>query len=217
MVRAVIFDLDGLLVNTEVTWHKVFNSILAPYGYEMSIAEYVKNYSGKTIVENITNTIKHYQLPIDCETGIAQAILEEENYLKQGVDLKPGALELLQYLKKNQYKIVLGTSSKKERAVSILEFHDIKKYFDDIVCGYDVKRGKPYPDTFLVASERAQTPPEQCLVLEDSEAGIQAGFSAHIPVICIPDLKQPRQQYVDMTAAVLPSLLDVVEYLEKQE
>lgn len=217
MVKAVIFDLDGLLVNTEVTWHQVFRDVLASYGHDMSLEEYVQNYSGKTIVDNLTRVIETYHLPIDLETGVQMAISGEEACLRNGVDLKAGAKELLQYLKENQYKIILGTSSKRERARLLLESHQIEHYFDDIVCGYDVKRGKPYPDTFLLASEKANTAPENCLVLEDSEAGIQAAYAANIPVICIPDLKQPGEKFLNMTTAVLPSLLDVIDFLKKDK
>lgn len=217
MTKAVIFDLDGLLVDTEVTWHKVFQDVVGAYGHEMSLQEYVENYSGKTIVDNVQRMIQTYELPITYEEGVEKMISGEEYYLEKGVDLKAGTKELFAFLKEYGYKIALGSSSTKERAISILSFHQLDTYFDEMVSGYEVGRGKPFPDIFLEAAKRLEVAPEECLVLEDSEAGIQAAYLGGIPVICIPDLKQPRKEYMDMTKAVSSSLVDVIAYLQNEK
>lgn len=217
MTKAVIFDLDGLLVDTEVTWHKVFQDVVGAYGHEMSLQEYVENYSGKTIVDNVKRMIQSYDLPITYEEGVEKMISGEQRYLEQGVDLKDGAKELFSFLKEQGYKIALGSSSTKERAISILSFHHVETYFDEMVSGYEVGRGKPFPDIFLEAAKRLEVTPKECLVLEDSEAGIQAAYSGGIPVICIPDLKKPRKEYEDMTKEVAASLNDVIIYLQNEE
>ena len=80
----------------------------------------------------------------------------------------------------------------------------------------EVKKGKPAPDVYLKVAEYLRVKPEECLVLEDSEAGIQAAYAAEIPVICIPDLKKPRENYVAKTAAVLASLHEVIDYLKAE-
>ena len=77
-----------------------------------------------------------------------------------------------------------------------------------------MERSKPFPDIFLKAAEKAGSKPEECLVLEDSEAGIQAAFAAEIPVICIPDLKKPSEEYAAKTTAIMKSLLDVIPFLK---
>ena len=85
-----------------------------------------------------------------------------------------------------------------------------------MVFGAEVARGKPHPDIFCKACDKLHAAPEDCLVLEDSEAGIQSAFSAHIPVICIPDMRQPGTAFQDMAQAVLPILTDVIDYLERR-
>lgn len=215
MINTVIFDLDGLLVDTEATWYRVFKNMLNDYGYEFSLEEYVKDHSGKTIVDNLKAVKAKYEIPLSVEEGVERAISDEGKFVEQGVDLKPGAEELLQYLKTHGYKIVLGTSSKKDRAVTILKQNHADHYFDAFVVGYDVKRSKPFPDIFLAAAERVDSVPEECLVLEDSEAGIQAAYAAGISVICVPDLKNPREEVAEKTAAILPSLHQVIGYLDE--
>ena len=193
MINTVIFDLDGLLVNSEYTWYLVTKGIMAEYGYELTLEEYVQEFSGKTVVDNSGSIVEKCQSQVKPEE-IAQRMVDgEAGYVEQGIELMTGARELLQYLKENDYKVVLGTSSTRERAMKILKHNQIDIYFDDIVVGYEVKRSKPFPDVFLKAAAKVNAEPEECLVLEDSEAGIQAAYSAGIKVICVPDLKKPTE------------------------
>ena len=97
--------------------------------------------------------------------------------------------------------------------MTILKQHNIIGYFDEFVFGNEVEKGKPNPDIFLKACEKLSEKPEECLVLEDSEAGIQSACSANIPVICIPDMKVPNQHYLNMAKEVLSSLEEVIYYL----
>jgi len=213
MTKAVIFDLDGLLVDTELISYKVYKEFLAEIGCEFSMEEYAQKFSGKTIVMNVKSLIDAYHLPWSVEFGFSRVVEIENGFIAQGVELKPGARELLSFLKKNRYKVAMASSSIEERALNILRQHDLVDSFDEVVFGYEVKKGKPAPDIFLRACEKLGEKPEDCLVLEDSEAGIQAAFSANIPVICIPDMKVPNQRYLEMTSATLSSLDKVVTYL----
>ena len=120
---------------------------------------------------------------------------------------------LLAWLKARGVTVVLATSSKRDRAVDILTRLGVVQYFDDMVFGTEIERGKPYPDIFLKAAEKAHAAPADCLVLEDSEAGIQAAHAAGIDVICVPDMKTPAAEFQQMTAAVLKSLDDVQAWL----
>lgn len=216
MIKAVIFDLDGLLIDSEIISYKLYQELLKPYGYEFSINDYAENYSGKPAVVNMNAIIKRFNLSLNIETGLNKVELMEKEFLADGVNLKAGAKELLEYLKTNQYKIAMASSSLKERALDILDKHHIQDYFDMFVFGYEVEKGKPNPDIFLKACEELGESPEDCLVLEDSEAGIQAAYSANVPVICIPDMKKPNQTYEEMLVLSLDSLYDVISYLEKK-
>ena len=213
MTKAVIFDLDGLLIDSEIISYKIYKEILYEFGYEFSKEEYAQNFSGKTETKNVTNLIDKYNLPWTIELGSCRVLEIENKFLAQGVELKPGARELLSYLKENCFKITIASSSTEERALTILRQHNIIDCFDEFVFGHEVKKGKPNPDIFLKACDKISEKPHECLVLEDSEAGIQAAFSANIPVICIPDMKVPNQRYLNMTKAILNSLDEVISYL----
>ena len=213
MIKAVIFDLDGLLIDSEIISYKIYKEILHKFGHDFSIEEYAQNFSGKTEVKNVTNLIDTYNLPWTIEMGLNNVFEIESKFLAKGVALKTGAKELLAYLKDKCFKIAISSSSTEDRALTILKQHNIIEYFDEFVFGHEVEKGKPSPDIFLKACDKLSENPEECLVLEDSEAGIQSAYSAGIPVICIPDMKVPNQNYLYMTKAVLYSLEEVVYYL----
>ncbi len=213
MGKAIIFDLDGLLVDTEIISYKIYKELLEEFGYEFTVEEYAQNYSGKTEVKNVSSLINTYHLPWSVQTGLDKVFDVENRLLAEGVDLKHGARELLEYLKGNHYKTAIASSSTKDRALGILKQHDITDYFDDFVFAGEVEKGKPNPDIFLKVCEKLGKNTNECLVLEDSEAGIQAAYSAQIPVICIPDMKKPDKKYLDKSLAVLNSLEEVVDYL----
>ena len=224
MKKAVIFDLDGLLIDSEVISHRLYDELLHRYGKSVTVAEYARDYSGKTGVANMTNVIARYNLPITVEEGLTWEVAREKELL-QDVQLKPGAAALLSWLKTEGVAallswlktegvaVVLATSSVRERAVEVLTRLGVVQYFDDMVFGTEIERGKPWPDIFLKAAEKAHAAPADCLVLEDSEAGIQAAHAAGIDVLCVPDMKMPAESYQQMTAAMLKSLDDVKGWL----
>ena len=214
MKNTVIFDLDGLLIDSEIISYQLYCDFLGKYGYSLSLEEYARTLSGKVAAENMKNVVKVYQLPFSAKEGLALILAMEKEYLKKGVALKPGARQLLQYLKDHHFKILLASSSLKDRAIGILKQNEVEHFFDDMVFGPEIERGKPYPDIFLKACEKSGEAPESCLILEDSEAGIQAAYSAGIDVICIPDMKKPADEFKKMAVCELPSLEDVICWLE---
>lgn len=215
MKKAVIFDLDGLLIDSEVISHKLLNELLGRYGYSLSLEEYARDYSGKTGLTNMTHVIESHDLPVKVEDALAWEHNREMEYMAT-VALKPGAAELLRWLKANGYTVVLATSSRRDRAVYVLTQRGVVQYFDDMVFGTEIKRGKPYPDIFLKAAEKAGQAPADCLVLEDSEAGVQAAHAAGIDVLCVPDVKTPAPEYQRMAAAMLKTLDEVRPWLEAE-
>lgn len=217
MIQAVIFDLDGLLVDTETICYQILKEILARFGHPFSLEEYTRDYSGKPETVNAAHLAEVYQLPWTAEETLERILHREEELHAQGVELKPGAKELLAYLRETGRGVAMASSSTRARALNLLDQHRVMEYFQQFVFAGEVERGKPNPDVFLKACEKLGQAPGDCLVLEDSEAGIQAAHAAGTPVICVPDLKTPERRFLDMTAAVLPSLDKVIPYLSNQK
>ncbi|MDO4378652.1 MAG: HAD family phosphatase [Erysipelotrichia bacterium] len=214
MINTVIFDLDGLLVDSETVFYQLYQDLLSKYKKGFSKKEYGEKYCGRKLINNINDIIADYQLPLTFEQVEKFIADDEEEYIQKGIPLKKGAKELLDYLREKGYKIVLATSSLPERALRILDFNHVTDYFKTMIFGPDVKNGKPHPDVFLLAAQKAQADVTDCLVLEDSQQGITAAFNAGIKVICIPDVKYPPKDVADLCEDIYTNLAEVITYLE---
>lgn len=215
MIKAVIFDLDGVVIDSEPIAYSILQELAGAYGHSIPLNDYTTKYLGRTVAMGMHTMIDSFGLPISPDDLFKKYVEKEKLKNEEGVPLKPGARELLVYLKDNGYKTIVASSSTRARAEKILGDNDILKYFDDLVFGYEVPRGKPYPDIFLKACEKLGVEKNETIIIEDSEAGIDAGFSAEIPVICIPDMKIPDKEHMRKTFFVMDSLFDVIEYLKK--
>lgn len=214
MIKAVIFDMDGLMINSERVTFEGYVKVMAEKGYTIT-EEFYKKLLGKTLKTAYELFFQEYgnEFPMD-------EVLEQVHkyvadvFENDGVPLKKGLLELLQYLKSNNYLTIVATSSTRVRVDHILELANITQYFNDSICGDEVTHGKPHPEVFLRACQKLGVEPSEAIVLEDSEAGIQAASSANIPVICIPDMKYPEPEYEKMTTQILNSLDQIIDYLK---
>lgn len=188
-IKAIIFDMDGVIFDTEMTYLKVWSEVFEKYGYKMTKEIYVSVLgTGRENVKKVF--VSHFgsDLPID-----DMYIEKDENLAKEiekGVPLKLGVYEILEYLKENHFKIALATSAISERAFKQLKQANIESFFDVIVCRDEVRETKPNPEIFLKAADKLMVNPEQCVVIEDSSAGIEAAFNAGMIPIHVVDLKE---------------------------
>lgn len=192
-IKAVIFDMDGVIFDTEMVYLKVWSEVFEKYGYKMTKEIYASVLgTGRENVKKVFLSNFGSDLPID-----DMYIEKDENLAKEiekGVPLKHGVCEILEYLKENDFKIALATSALSERAFKQLKQANIESFFHAIVCRDEVKETKPNPDIFLKAADKLSIRPEQCIVIEDSSAGIEAAFNAGMLPIHVVDLKKADEK-----------------------
>ena len=215
MKKAVIFDMDGLMIDSERVTYEEYQQALNKLSYEFNDTMY-RTCLGKNKASVYQIFFKHYgdNFPMDQLWEIVHLALDQR--LEQNVPLKTGIIELLTFLKERHYKIIVATSSTRSRAEKLLKTANIYHYFDDLICGDEVTYGKPNPEIFLTACQKLGVTKEEALVLEDSEAGITAAHTGGIDVICIPDLKYPDEEFASKTLKIYNSLLEVIEHLKSQ-
>jgi len=178
MLKTVIFDMDGTLVDSEPIYYYLENIYFKNLGLNISEEEHrsFKGMSG----EGMWKLIKQrYEIPQTVEELVMTG---RKNGLKKlaEIDLKPidGVEDLIQDLLKNDVRLVLGTSASRARMELILSLLKFEKYFDVRVCVADVENAKPAPDIFLRAAELVSAEPQHCAVIEDSRNGLLAAISA---------------------------------------
>ena len=208
MIKAIIFDMDGLMIDSERVTFECYQERLKDMNLTMD-EEFYKTLLGKPI-KGI------YQRFYDVYGNDIQDVhqLMAERFETEGVPVKKGLVELLHYLKDNNYKTIVATSSNRDRVDKILAQAKITEFFDDSICGDEVTKGKPNPEVFLKSCQKLGVNVDEAIVLEDSEAGIQASYDANIKVICIPDMKYPEKQYEEKTFKILKDLTEVTVYLK---
>lgn len=214
MIKAIIFDMDGLMIDSERVTFECYQEILKGMNLTMD-EEFYKTLLGKPLKGIYQRFYDVYgnDFPIEDVIKDVHALMAKR-FETEGVPIKTGLKSLLEYLKENNYKTIVATSSNRDRVDTILSQAQITDYFDDSICGDEVTKGKPNPEVFLKSCQKLDVNVDEAIVLEDSEAGIQASYDAGIKVICIPDMKYPEKQHEEKTFKILKDLNDVTEYLK---
>lgn len=200
-IKAVLFDLDGTLVDSMWMWKTIDIEYLSRYQIELP-EDLAQSIEGMSFTETANYMKARFQIPEDVE--IIKATWNEMAHDKYAfeVPLKNGAYDFLKQLRKQGIHLAIATSNSRELAETVLRSHQILDWFDVIVTGCDVKVGKPAPDVYLMAAQFLGVKPEECLVFEDIPQGIIAGKRAGMTVYAIEDaysidLNEEKQRLAD--------------------
>lgn len=214
-IKAVLFDMDGLMIDTESLSTEAFINSAKAQGYNMTKEETLK-VLGFTKASIYQFWIDYFQgTNVDGKKLVDDHYEYIENVLYTvGPEKMPYVEELLKYLRENNYKIAVASSSDTADIKNNLEKTKLEKYIDEIASGAEVENGKPDPDVFLLAAERLDVDPKDCLILEDSKAGIKAGKASGAMVFMVPDMFTVDKECEDTADRILTNLGEVIEILE---
>lgn len=212
-VKAVIFDMDGVIFDTERVYMNIWMDVYKRHGLEITRDFYV-SLIGRDRNSIINILHDKFGQDFDTTTMFAECDSELKNAILKGeVPVKEGALELFAYLKENNIKMALATSSSKEKLEMQLMIQNLKEIFDEIVCADDVKKSKPDPEIFLVSAKKLGMNTASCIVIEDSPAGIEAAYNAGIRSIHVEDLKKADERMTSISERQFKSLTEVRGYI----
>ena len=176
-IKAVIFDMDGVIIDSEEYHRQTTRNTMKQFGVEMGQDEMAK-FAGGGVLDMLKKVQKKYEF----EADIAKVAVDKADYFMELIENQeieiPGVRELITALKNKGYKVALATSNFRRVAEHILLKLNMNETFDRIVCAEDIENFKPHPQIFLLAAERMNLKPENCMVIEDSEKGVNAAKSA---------------------------------------
>lgn len=213
-IKGVIFDMDGLMIDTEKLLTRFWIEAAQEHGFNMTMEHVlgIRSLAAKYAIPKLQGIFGEN---FDYKAIRSRRIeLMNDYIIKNGIEKKKGLDELLEYLK-GKYRIAVATATDYERTEMYLKKIGIFDCFDKIICGPMVENGKPAPDIYLKASNELGLEPSECMALEDSPNGITAAFNAGCIPVMVPDLSQPDKEIQEMLYAKADSLYDVIDILQK--
>ena len=212
--KLVIFDMDGLMFDTERIGGKCHRQAAKEMGYTIPIELSQRLIGGNK--ERNTRLLKEVlgqDYPAN-EVAKLSKQYREAYFDEHGLDIKPGLIELIKTLKHKNIFMAVASSSSREVIDHYLKLSSLEGCFDYIISGDKIKKSKPEPDIFLHACDHFHIDPQETLVLEDSRNGVLAGHHGHIPVICVPDTIYHDRDIFELTEAMVPSLHEVTSLIQ---
>lgn len=213
--RAVLFDMDGLMLDTERLAREAWLATMRLWGYELSDEVYLQ-VLGTTgaRTRDIFRQAFGSDIPIEAMYAYKQRYIDDAIRANR-IRVKPGLTALLDRLDAWRVPKAVASSTARSLVMQKLEAVGLVGRFDAIVAGDEVAHGKPAPDIFYEAARRLNVRPASCIVLEDSENGIRAAHAAGMLSIMVPDLKPPDEEVRRLAYRVVPSLVEATEALHR--
>ena len=212
---AIIFDMDGLLVDTERLWKIAETDFLARHGATYDEETHAP-FIGMAMTEFMTNLKRVYRLEPDVPALVDELVKDVNKIIAMDVKTQPGALEIVRYVIDNDIPYAIASSSPMDVIHATIGSQPDWQGAFQVRCSADeVENGKPAPDVYLLAAERLGVDPTKCIALEDSPNGSRAAVTAGMTCFSVPDTSHSDpSRFVDITPHVYETLHDVLEVLK---
>lgn len=213
MIKAVIFDMDGLMVDSEPLQYQAFNAVFRGIGRKFPQEDNDRLYIGLSDIDQARDIVTRYDLPLIPEEVVKRKQVEYRKLISQVITPQPGLMELLRKLHELKYKKGIASSSGIEEIEYVIKGLNIGKLIDVYCSAEEVRQGKPRPDIYLLAANKLGVSPSDCLVLEDAPNGVKAAKAAGMMVFAIPGRATKNGDFKEATRKLV-SLRDVFPYLQ---
>lgn len=214
-LRAVLFDHDGTLVDSEPVHFLVWKEVLAPYGFALTEEQYRERYAGVPTLANARDLVQRFGVIEDPSTLAGAKNAATRDYLcRSAFPLLPGVREAIATFTDLGLRLAVVTGASAFGVDATLRAHGLAAHFAVVVSGDDVRHGKPAPDCYLLALERLGLPAGDCLALEDTEHGLAAARGAGIRCLALPTAMSRHHDFTQ-AAAVLDGMDAAVDYVRR--
>lgn len=216
MIKAVIFDMDGLIFDSENLFMQYLSKEMEKYEYKLTREIYVTMLGWNlNLVKDFMKKTYGEDYPFEEISAAARRDMHDRAH-SEGLPVKKGIRELLEYLKEHKIKTAVASSTYTNFVTDYIKSAGLYPFFDVIVGGDMAERSKPEPDIFLKACELLSEKAEDCIVIEDSETGVTAALNGNIRAICIPDMKAPSNEVSKKLFALAKDGFEVKEIIDGQ-
>jgi len=213
--KAIIFDMDGLMIDTERMALKAWQLAGADFGFPIS-ADIFITMVGRNRWDSDRTLVKIFGSDFPVDAVRKRYRIYVDGWIDEGkLAVKSGLLELLGFLGEISMPKAVATSTEYDRAIHKLSLTNLLGHFPTVIAGDQIENGKPAPDIFLAAATRLDILPERCLVLEDSDAGIQAAYEAGMTPVMIPDMKPPSEKSLAFAHRIFEGLEEFHDYFRE--
>ncbi len=213
--EAVVFDMDGVIFDSEICVKNIWREVAISHGAK-NFEEHYDKCLGVNIAKSREIMLESFgsDFPFDeCQNEVSR--LYHERYDGGRLPMKQGIRELLSFLKDNNIKIALASSTRTEVVKNQLADALILNYFEAIIGGDKVKHSKPDPEIYLKACEALEVLPQNAYAIEDSYNGIRSAYAGKLKPIMVPDLLPPTEEITFMCETVEPNLISVIAYFKQ--
>lgn len=216
IIKGAIFDMDGLLIDTEKLYLRYWKQAAADFGYTMEDKHVfaIRSLARKFSIQTLKGFFGK-DFPTE-DVRARRTELINAHIAEQGIELKKGLFELFDYLKSHNIKIAVATATPRERTMMYLEKINALHYINAVVCGDMVTTGKPAPDIYLAAAAELAHSPSECAAFEDSPNGIKSAFSAGCQTVMIPDMTPPDEEIFPLLSGIYDSLDSAIKFFEER-
>ena len=212
---AVIFDMDGIIFDTERLYIESWKAVAQEYDLN-NVTDMAYRIIGVNDIMSRKVFTEYYQGTRDydqCRKRVSEVF---HSRYDGKIPVKPGVHEILAFLRERNIPVALASSTRIETVQRELKEAGLYQAFDHIIGGDMIKQSKPAPDIFLAAAEKLQEAPENCYVLEDSHNGIRAAAAAGMHPIMVPDLLEVTEEMQELAETVCPTLYEAIDYLDRR-
>ena len=206
IIKAVLFDLDGTIIDTEKYYHSYWPKAFEKFGYNMTDEQSLgMRYLGSPYVEEYVEKLFGKNVDLAGIKKYARSLVDE-SIRTNGLELKDGVVECLKFLKTKDVKIAIATATAIERTEKYVKEANIEEYFDDIISAKNVPHGKPAPDVYISACEKLNVNPKNTIAVEDSPNGVVSASRAGCNVVMVPDQSKPDEKLMSCLFGYIGSL-----------